>query len=186
MKVPFSKLVEKYFNYLERKGKKYVMVSYTGHVYGYRYFPLFEETADKVFPYPNFSINQLMYSDEDEVIPHSHPWAVMSFIVKGGYSHYFNGKWTRKEAPAMIMMTSNGIHGIDKVSSDSVSIFCHWFKKKEWKIEKQPNAEGISYALTVNDGNIPHDGVAVIKYTPEIAKKIKIRQKAFARIIRNT
>jgi len=192
MKRLFSKLVEKYFNYLERKGKKYVIVSYTGQICGYRYFPLFEEVTNTIFPYPNFMINHGLTSFEDLQLPHSHPWAVVSFIVKGGYSHRFKGVWSRKDAPAMIAMTSNEFHGIKESKPNTYTVFCHWFKKKEWVVDKDSfikvdNAvpEDFEYSITVNNGDIPHAGVAIIKYTPEIVRKINIRQKAFARLSRN-
>jgi hypothetical protein len=191
----FRKLVNRYFDYLERKGKKYVIVSFTGKVYGFRYFPFFEETSDGIFPYPNLMINQSMCSCESAVIPHSHPWAVVSFIIKGGYSHYHNGRWAKKHAPAMIALTSKGVHCIDEVLYDSYSIFCHWFKKSEWIVHKELHVdtgavehvpdEDLTYSLAVNDGDIPHAGIAVIRYTPEIARKIKIRQKAIERLSRN-
>lgn len=130
--------------FLEKMGKKYAIVDFYGDVQLYRYFPFYVESHFNdswLSKFPNILIH--VFPGEpggwgpdggpDSKISHGHPWSAIGIILKGSYTEVINKDKNKTTKALGISFTSwKDHHRIIGVEPNTVSIFCHWFKRKEW------------------------------------------------------
>lgn len=169
------KLFDKWCEWMKNNGRMYVIVHYTGHIFAYRYYPMIVEKTWSPFKYPNMFFH-IAGDAGGPMEMHSHPWSLISFILRGQYTHICDGKLKSKFAPSMIFVRYPKKHAIFDVVVGTTSLVIHWFKREKSSENFYNSDPDKRYGLV--EDCLPHSGVAILKWTPEIQKKIEVRKAA--------
>lgn len=135
--------MNRFLNWLRRRGRAYALVDFYGDVQMYRYFPLWVEMhrATRWWHWlPNLMIH--VFPGEpggtgpDGEGSHSHPWPSAGVILRGGYDEQVNQGATRKHrAPALALLRSTDWHRITATVPGTLSFFFHGFRRREkWSV----------------------------------------------------
>jgi hypothetical protein len=111
---------------------------------------------------------------------HGHPWNLWSFLLRGSYTHLYEGESKRCNALSFISAKFPKEHAIHDVAEGSISLVIHGFKKSASSENFYNNEPDSKYGIIEDD--VPHSGVAILKWTPELQAKINKRKKSIARL----
>jgi len=171
-----------FLNVLQKFGRKYALVDFYGDVQLYRYFVLFrEDHFDDSWTsnLPNILIHQ--YPGEpggwgpDGPSPHSHPWSSLGLLVKGGYTEVIDEKINRTTNAfgwSYVPYTSN--HRLVTVIPGSISIFMHWFRRKDWNAHGYECKKVCDACEKFNDG-VCMTEIGVRPFNPQMDSKVGVK-----------
>lgn len=129
--------------FLEKIGRKRVLLDRNGNEYMHRYYLVFKEKQnafENVKPWPNIFIHRLLRSDEDKD-HHDHPWWYCTIILKGGYYEWtpFVGTDGKQYAEvcnwrgpgSIIWRRATALHRLE-MYEPTTTLFIHGWRKREW------------------------------------------------------
>lgn len=174
------KLFDRWCEWMKNNGRMYVVVYYTGQISAYRFYPFFVEKPWNPAWFPNVFFHRAGDLRGAHELLHTHPWHLCSFVVRGGYDHIHRGKLEHVSAPGFIAVKQNDMHAIHDVDQSTTSVVFHWFKAKNshgFFYNEKPDR---LYGVTVTE--LPHSGVTVLEWTPELQVKIDRRKAAMKKL----
>jgi hypothetical protein len=130
-------LFNKFLGFLEKHGRKKVLVDYYGNVMMHRYFVFYNEDPvnDKrwISKLPNIYIHQFIRPVRpDGGMEHEHPWSFISYIVSGSYVEVLNGKEIVRKAGNLFREKNTDVHTLVEAETGTTTIFFHGFRKGPW------------------------------------------------------
>lgn len=128
--------------FLEKIGRKKVLVDFYGNEIGHRYYLFYYEKdeAEKVGlgRFPNIWIHYFPSKENpDGGYEHTHPWTNITVILKGGYTETYNGIDYVRKAGDIIIRSPEDVHRLKECIPGSWSIFYHGFRQKPWNVKLQ-------------------------------------------------
>ncbi len=129
-------MLDALLRWLERIGRKSVMVDFFGRVMMERYHLLwYEDDAGKGI-WPNIWIHRFPVeeSPDSRVATHRHPWNTFSIVLRGGYTQIIKtGNVLREHIHRKLTFLSHKKeHRISELIPHTVTIFCHGWRKQPW------------------------------------------------------
>lgn len=132
-------MFKRFLKYLESKGRRVSLVDFYGNVLFNRWCLFYPESPEVTSFWPNLYIQNFVGTwGLDGPLLHTHPWAAIGVIVKGGYTENWNGKMRERRAGNIHLSTRKDFHGIAKSIPNSWTLFFHWFRTGPWKIVIPP------------------------------------------------
>jgi len=195
-------ILNKFLRFLERHGRKTVLVDPAGNVMFNRYFVFYKEDPEDtrwIANLPNIFIHEFIRPYKpDGGVDHEHPWPTVSFMVSGSYTENLNGVDIVRKAGDVIKMDHNDVHTIVSVEPVTTTIFCHGFKRHPWFF-KPKKCENVCETCAKNFGKcylenkkFEYDEAATqfdkqehqwrapkwFDWTPDLEKKLERRKRA--------
>lgn len=128
-----------FLRFLEKIGRKKIFVDFYGNILAHRYYLFYyEEDEDKkkgIRWLPNVWLHYFPVEKyTDGGYEHNHPWATITYVLKGGYVETFNGKDYLRKKGEFIFRTKDDVHQLKACIPGSWTLFYHGFRKTEWQI----------------------------------------------------
>lgn len=105
---------------------------------------------------------------------HTHPWATVSILLSGGYEEFTLGKKTKWRTPGSIVFRkAEDSHFLGKTKAGTVSIFAHWFRKRNWSFRLVDCENICDLCMKKNEGSCLKGGVemAYHDYNTQLGEK---------------
>lgn len=150
-------LFNKFLSYLEKHGRKKVLVDYYGNVMMHRYFVFYNENPATdntrwISKLPNIYIHQFIRPMRpDGGMEHEHPWNFISYMVSGTYTEVLNGKEIIRKAGDLFKVKNTDVHTLTQAEPGTTTIFFHGIRKGPWFF-KPKTCETVCDACAANFG----------------------------------
>ena len=134
------RLFDRFLSWLEKRGRKRILVDVLGNIIASRHYVFFvEEDDDPSVRWPNVFIHHnLRLESPDGPDAHQHPWATWSFILRGGYWEEVDGVKRYNPTHSIARMKVGQFHRITQVDPGTVTLFFHGFRRVRWLFKETP------------------------------------------------
>ena len=157
-------MMYKSFDWLMTKlGHKYALTDILGNVSVYRYYIFFVEKNEPVSwkekLLPNLIVHHFVGDAEQTKnnpageITHKHPWATLSFILKGGYVEETNHKTVKQlKRFSFVYRPWDVGHRIVSVAPNTWTLFFHGVRRGFWAWDLKVHTNVCQYCTDMNGG----------------------------------
>lgn len=202
-------MIDRFLNFLRRRGRAYALVDFFGDVQMYRFFPLWVE-PQKPTRWWHWLPNAMFHvfpgepggTGPDGASPHSHPWTAVGLVLRGWYAEIINEVHVRVHSRFSLAFTSHrDEHRITSVAPNTLTIFFHWFRaRQDWQTDQKactklceqcssqkltacPKSVGVRpFSENMESGTVHHgEPLAWVKMTPDFEDQIANRKRVLKR-----
>jgi hypothetical protein len=198
-----------FLNFLEKHGRKEVMVDSYGDIHWHRYYLLYyEDGTNKWYnKLPNIYLHIFPTKNPDGEDKHSHPWSTLSLILKGGYREQTGDRERTNKVGHLVPLSYKTKHRIIEAIPGTVTLFAHWFKRRDWEFDVKKHRVICDYCRDNNNGvcqkkeavynftdylsraedssDVPYAkrrSVKWVRVTPQLLKQIERRKEAMKKL----
>jgi len=171
-------ILNRFLKFLEKHGRKRVLVDYYGNIMLNRYFVLYKE--DPVEPtswiskLPNIWIHEFIRPDRpDGGMEHQHPWSFVSYMVSGYYVEILNDKEIIRKSGDIFRVKKTDVHTLVETKTGTTTIFMHGIRQGPWFF-KPKKCETLCETCAANFGKCYVDS-KIFEYN-ELAKQFDTKR----------
>lgn len=175
-------------NFLERHGRKRVLVDFYGTVLWERWCLFYYENEEgggwKTW-LPNVFIHYYPDAETpDGEDSHRHPWNALSLVLRGSYTERLNETVTReRRAGSVAFLPASGSHRILRTEPGTWTLFFHGLRRQEWAFTLR-TCENVCQACHAKNGGVCFKTPRTVGFNEQLGRADKVPESPSWRAIR--